>query len=390
MRLRSKPSFIRTGEPEMQRKKKHIDKYIYIGIIIILVVAGLFILSRGFFYVTGYGQVIIPYVDVQPIDDIRVLKYYVKEGQTVNQGDILFSYVEKEKDTAAGPGFYYQVIRDRENLIRQAGKINLEKSTLEKTGKFPINQLEEQLAWKKKEKIYYQENLKKKIEELQHMKKMALLETYLPFDIKNKEEEIEKIKFQISKIESDISTIEKEIEQLKEKQRILLSNLDTERNLMRSAPYIHWGKSERSEILNFPAPIGGIIAKIHRQEKEVVLKGDNVMSICKIGETKIKGYFEQKDYAYLTKDKMVTIVFPDSTKKEGIITNVYFATMPQPPEFQKKYEPLHRSVIVDISPCKWEIEPFKELYKMSVKLYVSKLSIRGEKWKSCLLPMIDH
>ncbi|MCM8822425.1 MAG: HlyD family efflux transporter periplasmic adaptor subunit [Candidatus Omnitrophica bacterium] len=390
MRLRSKPSFIRTGEPERQAKRKHIDQYIYFGIIIIIVVAVLFILSHRFFYVTGYGQIIIPYVDVQPIDDIRVLKYYVKEGQTVNQGDILFSYIEKEKDTSAGPGFYYQVMRDRQNLIRQAGKINLEKSALEKTGKFSINQLEEQLAWKKKEKIYYQENLKKKIEELQHMKKMALLETYLPFDIKNKEEEIEKIKFQISKIESDISTIEKEIEQLKEKQRILLSNLDAERNLMRSVPDIYWGTTEKSGTLNFPAPIGGIVARIHRQEKEVVLKGDNVMSICKIGETKIKGYFEQKDYVHLTKDKMVKIVFPDNTKKEGIITNVYFATMPQPPEFQKKYEPLHRSVIVDILPCKWEIEPFKELYKMSVKIYVSKLSIRGEKWKSCLLPMIAH
>lgn len=386
MRLRAKPAFIRVGEPETIRKKKPVDRFIYLGILILILAAGVYLLSHKLFYITGYGQVIIPYVEVQPIDDIRILKYYVKESQQVNQGDILFAYAEREKDDVVGPGFYYQITKDRENTARQAAKIDIEKKLLEKTGEITINQLTEQLSWKKKEKAYYQEVLKKKIEELQHLKKMFLLETYLPYDIKNKEEEIEKTKFQIEKMESEISSIEKEIERAKEKHRALLAKLDAEKSLMRpDSSNIYWGTSRGSEIYNFPAPISGIIARIYREEKEVVLKGDNVMSICKIGETRIKAYFEQKDYVYLEKNKMVTVVFPDNTKKQGIITNVYFATMPQPPEFQKKYEPLHRSVIVDILPCKWEIEPFKELYKMSVKIHVPKIRIRGEKWKSCLL-----
>ncbi len=387
MKLRAKPSFIRVGEPETRKEKKHIDRYIYIGIIVILIAAGLYLLSRGIFYVTGYGQIIIPYVDVQPIDDIRILKYYVKEGQAVNQGDILFAYAEREKSDTIGPGFYYQTLQHSENLRRQTAKINLEKRLLEKTGEFSINKLNNELMWKKQERDYYQELLKKRIEELQHLKKMVLLETYFPYNIKNKEEEIEKTRFQIAKIESDILAIEKEIEQLKEKQRIQISNLDAEKNLMRLTPEIYYaqGRAENYTVHNFPAPISGIIARIHREEMEVVLKGDNVMSISTMGETKIKGYFEQKDYTYLVKDKMVIIKFPDNSEKKGIITNVYFATMPQPPEFQKKYEPLHRSVIVDILPYKWDIEPFNELYKMSVKLYVPKLFQRGEKWKSCLL-----
>ncbi|HOK80722.1 MAG TPA: HlyD family efflux transporter periplasmic adaptor subunit [bacterium] len=384
MKLRSKPSFIRVGEPEIPQKKKHIDRYIYLGLIILIIIFALFMLAHKSIYISGYGQVIIPYVDVQPIDDIRILKYYVKEGQSVMQNDILFAYMERPRETG-GNEFYNLGLRDRENLARQAAKIELEKNFVRKNTELAISELKEQIAWKEKEKIYYQNLLRRKIEQLEQLKKMVLLETYLPYNIKNLEEEIEKTKFQIAKIDSEISTIKQEIVQAKEKQDALIAKLDAEKNLLKSDSRIFWISGEKQEIHNFPAPIDGIVARIYREEKEVVLKGDNVMSICKIGETKIKGYFEQKDYPYLAKNKMVTIQFPDGSKKQGIITNVYFATMPQPPEFQKKYEPLHRSVIVDILPCKWEIEPFKEIYKMSVKLYVLKFSTRGEKWKSCLL-----
>ncbi len=217
MKLRSKQGFIRAGEPETIRKKKHIDRYIYFGIIIVIIIAGLYLLSRKIFYVTGYGQVIIPYVDVQPIDDIRILKYYVKEGDYVKQGDIIFSYTERQRDAEITPNVYYQVMRDRENQLRQVAKMTIEKRTVERTSELSIAKLNNDLEWKKQEKNYYQNLLKRKIEELEHVKKMVLLETYLPYEIKNKEEEIEKMKFQIAKIDSDISSIEKEIELLKEK-----------------------------------------------------------------------------------------------------------------------------------------------------------------------------
>lgn len=115
------------------------------------------------------------------------------------------------------------------------------------------------------------------------------------------------------------------------------------------------------------------------KKKEVVLKGQTIMNIYKIGEIKIKAFFEQKDIGVIKKDKIVIIEFPDKTKKEGIVTNVYFAILPQPPEFQKKYESVHRSIIADIIPFQYEVEPFEGLYKMSVKIYVPKFSRGGNK-----------
>jgi hypothetical protein len=72
MRLRRKPAYLRTGGEEKPRKKVNIDKYIYIGLLILVVILGFWRLSKAIFYVTGYGQIIIPKFELQPINDIRI------------------------------------------------------------------------------------------------------------------------------------------------------------------------------------------------------------------------------------------------------------------------------------------------------------------------------
>jgi hypothetical protein len=238
--------------------------------------------------------------------------------------------------------------------------------------------LEEQLKNKFNEKEYYENLLKKKNEEMERMKKMVLLETYLPYNIKNLEEEIEKIRYRIIGLEEEISFIELQIKTLKEKKKIEMENLNNQENIL----YSQIGILKISHPLNtkyFYSPVYGTVTKIYPQEKEVVIRGQTIMEIYRLEEIKIKSFFEQRDLKFLKKGRNVIIQYPDGYQKEGVITDVYFATLPQPPEFQKKYEPVHRSVIADIVPLKQDVELSGNLYMMSVKIYVPRFSKGGEK-----------
>jgi multidrug resistance efflux pump len=375
MRLRAKPTFIRTGAQEAPVKKRaNIDKYVYIGLLIIVVILVFWRLSRVIFYATGYGQILISKLEVQPINDVRILKIYVREGQEVKQGDVLYAYAEGEG--TVGPGYDYQARRDREALLRQITKVSGDKNLLAKTGSLTIPALLEELDGKNQEKAYYEKLLKQKQADLERMQKMVLLEAYLPYNTRMLEDEIEKIRYQIMKTETDISLLKLQVAVSKEKQKTELANLNNEENLMRSQLGLLWVQGGE-RIGHFKAPISGTVTRIYYEEKEVALKGQTIMDIYQLGEIRIKAFFEQKDVALLNINRTVTIEFPDGVKKKGVITNVYSATLPQPPEFQKRYEPVHRSVIADIMPLKYTIEPSRELYKMSVKVYVPKFSPGG-------------
>ncbi len=122
----------------------------------------------------------------------------------------------------------------------------------------------------------------------------------------------------------------------------------------------------------FRSPFTGMVTRIYFDNYEVALKGEKIMAIFQPGEIHIKGFFEQKDLKYLKTGDSVTIEFPDSSKYEGKIARLYYASLPLPPEFQKKYEPVHRSIVADIIPDNFNLIKNKEIEKLSVTLWVKK------------------
>lgn len=129
----------------------------------------------------------------------------------------------------------------------------------------------------------------------------------------------------------------------------------------------------------FRSPFSGMVTRIYFNNYEVALKGEKIMTIFQPGEIHIKGFFEQPDLKYLKTGDNVIIEFPDSSKYEGKISRLYYASLPLPPEFQKKYEPIHRSIVADIVPLNPNLMRDKEVEKMSVTLWVKKNLFRKEK-----------
>ena len=86
----------------------------------------------------------------------------------------------------------------------------------------------------------------------------------------------------------------------------------------------------------------------------------------------IKAFFEQKDLLSLEKGRPVEIEFPDGIKVSGKISRLYSATLAQPPEFQKKYEPTHRNVVVDVILDDPSLVRDRDVDRLGVKLYIRK------------------
>jgi len=119
----------------------------------------------------------------------------------------------------------------------------------------------------------------------------------------------------------------------------------------------------------------GVIARIYPNNYEVVQKGDTIIEIYKPSEITIKAFFEQKYINYLRNGGKVALQFPDGTRGKGIVKSYYLATQPLPPEFQKRYEPINRNIVVDIlPPTKEDANKWKTFYKLSVKVFVNRLN----------------
>lgn len=119
----------------------------------------------------------------------------------------------------------------------------------------------------------------------------------------------------------------------------------------------------------FRSPFSGMVTRIFFEDFEVALTGEVIMNIYTPRDVHIKVFFEQEDARYLVRDQPVTLEFPDGTECSGKITRLYYAALPHPPEFQKKYEPTHRSVVADVVPVGYQLPAYLGVDKMSVRVF---------------------
>ncbi len=455
MRIRNKPTYIRiVSEKPKKKSKLSFGKTLYFTFLIFLFVFLFVKFTKKFVYIKGYGQIKIAKLRVQEITDIRVLKLLVKEGDVVEVGNPLFSFVRGTKFQLESP------VMSEENLANKIPyKTKLKKPSLnllskkikkreievkkleretEKLNKLLIEKKElYKLKLAKKSEITSIENKIKKIEvkieslktELENLKKEFSQNYYLEIK-KLKKNPLKSLKiyvtlkdypersvliiegnkrffFNLVKIVKGISftTYERyklnlvkksnfftdfrltksagssgfmaktegnfEVEScynLAEKHKIIITIKKTQKSISE----IKGLSCENISGEIFYSPFSGMVTRIYFDSYEVALKGQKIMDIFQPTGVRIKAFFEQKDLKYIKKGKEVLIEFPDGEKIKGRISRFYFASLALPPEFQKKYEPLHRSIAVDVIPFDLESLINRQIDKMSVVVWLKK------------------
>lgn len=332
---------LRYLEEKVTGKKKsrfNWDRVVYLTILglIVFFVLRYFFLSN--FYITANGQVIFDNVDISQTEDIRIEKFYFDEGDNVKTGDTLFSYLIED------PAFAID-IDPAANNGNESNWTEREVYSLQKSIDLNNSQIrgDRQLLTSYKSQLGQLEN-------------EVILGAANQRDLQN-------LEYQISKLETSISLTQSENGVLNRQLKALQAGVGGTTDVLPDIP------QEYSPYRVFVSPIDGYISRIFKEPFEVALKSEMIIKIHQADSVHIKGYFEQKDLKYVKVDDHVNVLFPDGQESEGVIDRFYSSTVIMPEEFQKKFEPVKRTIAVDIKPAEGsDLDLWKRYYKLSVEL----------------------
>ncbi|MEM6963775.1 MAG: hypothetical protein AAF573_03350 [Bacteroidota bacterium] len=339
--FKSKTSVIKTLKEPPKPKKVNWQKWSWIAI---LTSAALFFglrIFNGVAILRGHGQVELRKQALTFTNDVKVLDILVTEGQEVTKGDTLFYYQNE----------YYQTgntIRNTVNVNRPIDWIEKERLNLRK-----------QIALKKIEKKNLAARLQFKKDEFQHQQDLVLL------GVNDIEYTLTAIQADVVKLETAQKILVEEIRFLR-KHLAMLKKQESEIKTLEADQAQMAGDMINQE-LPYVAQMDGIVGSINLSPNEVCYEQQDVMTIHQREEISVRAYFDPELMAHLQINDVMQIYFPDGTKGLGRISNIYISTKELPKEFQSKYEPTERNVVVDVLPItEEEGTRWINFYKMTV------------------------
>ncbi|NND09264.1 MAG: HlyD family efflux transporter periplasmic adaptor subunit [Saprospiraceae bacterium] len=330
------------------KRKINWDRTIYLTALLIVLGIVLFVAGRSNFFIRGEGQVLFKKLEIQFTQDVQIIEFIKSEGDSVSVGDTLFRYYDENSVNQL-------VSKVTGNPIKIISSDNLdwivrERITTEKRIELAKIQIDEQ-----ERLINMTKGEKKRVE------KEVYLDVYPAA-------KLDKYTTRLIDYASNIESAKEEILFYKK----YLNHLVLQEKLERSK--IHQQNAIANNIQPvilhaYVSPVKGTITQIRKENYEVALESDVIMSIHKPTNLYIKAFYDQEDVKHLHQGDVVDVRFPDGTESYGILQRFYSATYQLPDEFQKKYEPTTRSIAADITPIDgMELQKWKPFYKLNVQV----------------------
>ncbi|TND08075.1 MAG: hypothetical protein FD123_2629 [Bacteroidetes bacterium] len=340
-----------------KRRSYNWDRIVYFAFLILLFLFLGWYLFDKIFYVKANGQVLFENVNVRLMNDCRVLNYYKNEDDTVAVGDSLFLYVEDiDEDDGGGSGASVATGRDSSSGNNRYDWVEREIYNLRK--KIAVNNTE----------IREQTDLVRTYEtEIPKLKNEVILDALPQARLDLRLHDITELKAAVGRINSENNELRKLIAQL-------TALLPADKKMrVASGTAIAAGAGGSGEDVTEPrvflAPIEGSVNRIYTRQFETALKQEVVMSIHKNSPIYVRAFFNQEDMEYFMEGDELTVHFPDGSESKGILKRFYYSTVPLPEEFQKRYEPVQRSIAADVYPAdSTEQKLWRSFYKMSVEV----------------------
>ena len=341
--FKSKKSVIKTLKEPPKAKKINWQKWSWMAILVaIFSMLGMRIFN-GVAIVRGKGQVELEKQAVNFTDDIRLLKIFVKEGQQVELGDTLFLY---KRETEPGVGG----VSSKVTINKPVDWIEKERLSLKK-----------QIALKKIERDNLTGKIKFKEEEFKHQQDLVLLGVNnIEYTLTSIESDILSLKTKKKMLEQEVYYLRKHLYQLRKQEKDAMDFKQQELDAQQG--YI-------DQIIPYIAKTSGIVGNVNFSDNEACYEKQDVVTIHKKDEISILAYFHPELTPYLQINEVLQIKFPDGTKGLGRVNNIYISTYALPSEFQNKYEPTQRNVVVDVLPLTPEEgKRWVNFYKMTVDI----------------------
>lgn len=320
------------------KKKINTDRVLFLALLAVTIIYVLFQLYQRLAIIEIDGMVTMNKLSVNFSNDVRIVNLGIEEGSAVQEGDTLFAYINQyfENDAALFTSYTSNI----ERLTRE--QLSLRRELSEK--KTALNLLLQQI--------------KEEEQELEKTKELVVLAAY-----SRSTYDADKKSFQQSRQKALL--LDEEIR--------LLNNHIRELDQMKN-DYAPSKTMENKTITRYyMAPFDGMIGRIQVEENEICYKATDVLAIHKPEQVRVQAYFRQEVIDYINIGDTVSIQFPDGNVQEGVISKYYISTYELPSEFQKKYEPTERGILVDIVPSDpTEVSGWNQFYKMTVKVSLNR------------------
>lgn len=331
-------------ENKPKKKKRQWDRIIYFIVFFALLFGlGYYAFTR-LFYVNAQAQVLYENVEIRLLNDARIMEYFTHEDDTIQFGDTLFRYSEDHGD-------------DQSNV-----NINAQRSGSDNPAyNWVIREIftvEEKINSKKSEKEQCTALIKSYKQEVEKLKTSVSLGVLPQSRLDVRENDIIKLKAQVQRLDSEISQLNHSLSDLKTK-----------------IPSFHNGDSasismDMGNVQNekfFLSPFEGTVNRIFIRQFETSLKSETILSLHRDSPIFVRAFFDQADIDVLQPGDEFLLEFPDGTQSIGVLKRFYYSTIPLPIEFQKRYEPITRSIGGDIYPKdSTQAALWKNFYKMNV------------------------
>lgn len=274
-------------------RKRKWDRYIYLGILIIILASFIRWLATPWVFISAQGLLLQKQYDVQFPSDIRILEYFVEEEQQIEVGDSLFAYLELRD------GFYDNSLQDsiKYQLDFENRKLNLIalESQIEKRRRF-INEL--------KERLEHWENERKQKQNL------VYLGAITPNELANVERWIDDVAY-------DLATNEHEYQVLIEQKNKLIYSINNSN---------YWNQKNlgiQYETPVFLSPMKGKIDRYRIKEQQICYRQDIVVSLI-YPDYFVRAFIEVKDLDKFKLKDQVTVVLPYGKHTlNGTINKIY-------------------------------------------------------------------
>lgn len=332
------------------KKKVNWDRIIYLLVLIIAFGAILMMVLKKNLYIRGEGQVLFKKLDIQLTEDVQITKFVFNEGDSVNVGDTLFFYYSEKMINSPRP-----VMLDQQLVVSN-----------------------DNLDWIVRERLTTQKRIELAnisisdakrlisitVEEKKRIEHEVYLDIYPSTKLDQYNHRLIDLENQVVSQEEEIRFQKQYLEYLDHQERIERYN---ERKKMELEQASH--RQSIPALQAYVSPVKGTITQIYKEDYEVALESDIILSVHKPTNLYIKAFYDQKDLRHLKEGDVVDVRFPDGSTSFGILQRFSFATYQLPEEFQKKYEPTTRSIVADILPVnELELEKWKAFYKLNVQI----------------------
>jgi multidrug resistance efflux pump len=332
------------------------DRIIYFALLVVVLFFFFRYLINEMFFIEGNGQVRFENISIRNTDDCRVVDIFVTEGDEVKIGDSLFSYIPDDENADDNNDNGYGSAGFALNSKKQGDVSWSEKEIFKVKEEIKVNNF--LIAEKVKLKKLYSA-------ELQRIRNEVMLDVLPRNKLDDQLAKINQLNFDIQSLRGKTSMLSASMNQLEGMKR------DLSATTTYAGQGVGGGDDSGQKV--FYSPLTGTVTTIMKNEFEVALKSEEIMSIHRPENISVRGFFQQEDLASLKIGDRVDLHFPDGSDGRGIIKRFYFATYRLPEEFQKKYEPTTRSLTVDIYPeTKHDLKLWKTYWKMAVKITKTK------------------